>query len=63
MMIGKNDVLDKLKEELSDVQIKILRAEYEMNADIELPLLEEEKEEWRNSQKAYAERVNKHILN
>ncbi len=48
---------------MSDVQIKILRAEYKMNADVELPLSEKEKGKWRNSQKAYTERVNKHILN
>jgi hypothetical protein len=55
--------LDKLEEELSEVQNNILRAEYDLNADVELPLTEEEKGEWRQQQKAYAERVTKHIVN
>jgi hypothetical protein len=45
------------------VEIKILRAEYDLATDVELPLTEEEKGEWWNNQKAYAERINKHLLN
>ena len=41
----------------------ILCAEYDLSADVELPLSEEEKAEWRQQQKAYGERVQKHILN
>jgi hypothetical protein len=55
--------LDRLEEELSEVQNNILRAEYDLNADVELPLSEEEKAEWRQQQKAYGERVTKHIAN
>ena len=58
-----SEELDKLEEELSEVEIKVLQAEYDLKADVELPLLEEEKAEWRQQQKAYGERVQKHILN
>ena len=56
--------LDELEEELSEVEIKVLQAEYDLKDDVaELPLSEEEKAEWRQQQKAYGERVQKHILN
>ena len=59
----KAEELDKLEEKLSEVEIKILQTEYDVKADVELPLSEEEKGEWRQQQKAYEERVQKHILN
>jgi hypothetical protein len=34
--------LDKLEEELSEVEIKLLQAEYNIKADVELPLTDEE---------------------
>jgi hypothetical protein len=37
-----NDIVN-LKEQLSEVEIKILRAEYDLATDVELPLTEEEK--------------------
>jgi hypothetical protein len=40
------DEIDKLEEQLSDVENKILRAEYDILADVDLPLNEEEKGEW-----------------
>ena len=57
------DVIEQLKEEVSQLQVKLLRARYDASSDIELPLTEEEKGEWRQSQKAYADRVQKHLLN
>ena len=57
------DDIDKLEEQLSEVENKILRAEYDVNTDVELPLTEEEKGEWRQNQKANGERANKHMLN
>ncbi len=61
--ITKAEVIEECEEQLSEVEIKILRAKYDEAADIELPLTEEEKGEWRQNQKAYADRVNKHLLN
>ena len=40
------DEVDKLEEQLSEVESKILRSEYDLKADVELPLTEEEKGEW-----------------
>ena len=64
-MIDPTDVeeFDKLEDQLSEVKSKTLRAEYDLNADVELPLTEEEKGEWRQNQNAYGERINKHLLN
>jgi hypothetical protein len=59
----KLDEIDKVEEKISEVKNDILRAEYEINAEVELPLTEEEKGEWRQSQKAYGDRCTKHILN
>ncbi len=61
--ITEIDEIDRLEEQLSEVDIKILRANYDTSTDVELPLTEEEKGEWRQSQKAYGDRVAKHILN
>ena len=55
--------IDKLEDQLSEVESKTLRAEYDLNNDVELPLTEEEKGEWRQNQKAFSERVTKHLLN
>jgi hypothetical protein len=57
------DKLNELDEELSTLDNKILQAEYDQETEIELQLTEEEKAEWRQSQKTYSERVNKHLLN
>ncbi len=38
--------INKLEEQLSEVESKIFRAEYDLNAGMELPLTEEEKGEW-----------------
>ncbi len=48
---------------MSEVEIKLLQAEYDINSDVELPLTDEEKGEWRQNQKAHGERVQKHLLN
>ena len=55
--------IDTLEDKLSEVENEILRSEYSANSEVELPLTEEEKREWRQSQKAYGDRCAKHILN
>jgi hypothetical protein len=64
-MIDPADVeeIDKLEDQLSEVKSKTLRTEYDLNTEVELALTEEEKGEWRQNQKAYGERVTKHLLN
>ena len=37
------DELDKLEEQMSEIENNILRTEYELKSDVELPLTEEEK--------------------
>ncbi len=49
------DEIDKLEEQLSEVKRKILQVEYDLSCEVELPLTEEEKGEWRQNQKAYGE--------
>ena len=44
--------IDKLEDQLSEVESKTLRAEYDLNTDVELPLTEEEKGEWNQNQKS-----------
>ena len=61
--VNDTDRIKKLEEELGDVNNKTLQAKYDMNTDIKLPLTEEEWGEWRQSQKVYGNRVNKHLLN
>jgi hypothetical protein len=46
------DEIDTLEDKLSGVKNDIIREEYKANAEVELPLTEEEKGEWRQSQKA-----------
>ncbi len=64
-ILPDNDLeeIDKVEEKISEVENEILCAEYDMNAKVDLPLNEEEKGEWRLSQKAYGDRCTKHILN
>ncbi len=52
-----------IEEKLLEIENEILRAEYSANLKIELPLTEEEKGEWQQSQKLYGDRCAKHILN
>ena len=47
-----DDDIDALEEQRSEVENKILQANYDLQSTIELPLTEEEKGEWRQSQKA-----------
>jgi hypothetical protein len=61
--ITEVDEIDKLEEQLSEVERKILQVEYDQSTEVSLPLSEEEKGEWRNSQKAYSDRVTKHQSN
>ena len=61
--IDEIEQIDVLDEKLSEVENEILRSEYSANSEVELPLTEEEKGEWRQSQKAYGDRCAKHILN
>ena len=43
------------RDQLSEVKRKILQVEYDVSSEVELPLMEEEKGEWRQNQKAYVE--------
>ena len=51
--INEIEEIDKLEEQLSEVERKILRVEYNITSEVELPLTDKEKGEWRLSQKAY----------
>ncbi len=55
--------IKKVKEKLAEVENSIIRAKYDINTEVEIPLNEEEKGEWRQSQKAYGDRCAKHISN
>ena len=57
------DKINELDEELSTLDNKILQVEYDKETKVKLQLTEEEKGEWRQSQKTYSDRVNKHLLN
>jgi hypothetical protein len=46
-----------------DVGNKIIQVEYGISVDIKVPLIKEEKGEWRTNKKAYGDRVQKHFLN
>jgi hypothetical protein len=61
--INEIEEIDKLEEQLSEVERKILRVEYNITSEVELPLTDKEKGEWRLSQKAYREQVTKHGVN
>jgi hypothetical protein len=55
--------LDDLNEKMFDIDNEILQAEYDNTVDIIVPLNDEEKGEWKLQEKAYGDRVQKHILN
>jgi len=57
------DDVEALEEQRSEIENKILQANYDLQSNIELPLTEEEKGEWRQNQKACGERLTKHLLN
>ncbi len=57
------DEIDKLEEQLSEIEQKILQVEYDLSTEASLPLSEEEKGEWRMSQKTHSERLTKHKVN
>ncbi len=57
------DQLEELQDQLSDFDNKILKAKYDLTADTDLPMSEEEKAEWRLNQKASGDRASKHLLN
>ena len=46
-----------------DVDNKIIQVEYNISVDVRVPLTKEEKGEWKTNEKAYNERVQKHLLN
>ena len=58
-----DDDVEALEEQRSETENRILQANYDLQSDIELPLTEEEKGEWRQNQKACGERLTKHLLN
>ena len=55
--------IDSVEEQLSEINNKILRVNYDLSSNIELPLTEKEKGEWTQTQKACGERLTKHLLN
>jgi hypothetical protein len=57
------DELEELNEKMFDVDNEILQAEYDNTMDIKVPLNDEEKGESKLQEKAYGDRVQKHILN
>ena len=57
------DALDKLEEQLAEVENDIRKTEYEIDSEVEIPMTEEEKGEWRQSMKAYGDRCTKHVQN
>ena len=57
------DQIESLEEQKSEIENKVLRVTYDLQSDIELPLTEEEKGEWRQNQKTCSERATKHLLN
>jgi hypothetical protein len=46
-----------------DIENEILQVEYEMGLEIKVPLDEEEKGLWKQRERAYGERVSRHIVN
>ena len=58
---GDGDKLEILEEQLTELDNKILRADYDQRADIDLPMTEEENAEWRRNQKVSSERAAKHL--
>ena len=58
-----NDLNESLEDQRSEIENKVLRINYDLQSNIELPLTEEEKGEWRQNQKACGERATKHLLN
>ena len=57
------DGLDELEEQLVDTENEIRKTEYEIASQVEAPMTEEEKAEWRQSMKAYGDRCTKHVQN
>jgi hypothetical protein len=56
-------LVESLEEDESEITNKILHVEYNLNADVEVPLSEEEKAAWRHEQKTCRERDTRHLLN
>ncbi len=46
-----------------DINNKILQAKYNRSIKIKIPLNDDKKGKWKTSKKAYAEHVQKHLLN
>jgi hypothetical protein len=46
-----------------NVDNKIIQVKYDISVNVRVPLTEEEKGEWKTNEKAYGERVQKHLLN
>ena len=57
-----SDELEVLEEQLTDLDNKILRAAYDLSVEIDLPMTDKEKAEWRLNQKMAGERASKHLL-
>jgi hypothetical protein len=57
------EMLEELNEKLYNIKNEILQAEYDSSIDIIVPLNDDKKGEWKLQEKAYGDRVQKHILN
>ena len=55
--------IEQLEDELTELDNNILKVDYDRTADINLPMTDEEKAEWRMSQKLAEERASKHLVN
>jgi hypothetical protein len=62
---GTTSVFDRedLEDDMFDIDNEIIQVEYDIKINVKVPLTEEEKGEWKTSEKAYGERVQKHLLN
>jgi hypothetical protein len=54
---------EELEDHMIDIGNKNLQAKYNRSIKIKVPLNNEEKDKWKTSKKAYAECVQKHLLN
>ena len=52
-----------LEDDMVDLDNDIAQVEYDISVEVRVPLTEEERGEWKTNEKAYGERVHKHMLN
>jgi len=61
--ISNTAEIEPLEEKMYDIDNEILQLEYEAGLEIKVPLDEEEKGLWKQRERAYGERVSRHIVN